>query len=74
MASMAVMDGRGDTKIEWDPDKPKEVQAAEKTFKELTSKGYRAYRQYDDGKRGAALTTFDKYAEKVILVPDIGGG
>ncbi|MBA7713823.1 hypothetical protein ES703_122833 [subsurface metagenome] len=50
------------------------MEVAEKTFKDYTKKGFRAFRHWDEGKRGEELKTFDKYAEKVLFVPPLKGG
>lgn len=71
---MTVLDRTGDTKVEWNPDNKDEVSAAEKQFKDLTKKGYIAFRLYDDGKKGEVLSSFDKFAEKMVLIPPVVGG
>lgn len=71
---MSILNSRGDTKIEWNPDSETEWKQAEKQFKDYRNKHFRAFRVYDDGKKGEELTVFDRFAAKVILVPPIGGG
>lgn len=71
---MSILGKEGDVKVEWDPDNKEEVEVAEKAFKENTKKGFKAFRQYDDGKPGKEMEKFDKYAEKVIFVPPVMGG
>lgn len=69
-----VMDHTGDTKIIWDSEKPAEVEAARKTFDELTGKKYKAYSVKKDGEQGEIITKFDPNAEKIILAPQMRGG
>lgn len=71
---MSVIGKEGDTKLEWDPDNSKEVEAAKKSFEENKKKGFKAFRMYDDGKKGEQLDKFDPYAEKILFVPPIVGG
>lgn len=72
--SMSVMGKEGDTKIEWDPDNKNEVKQAERTFQELTKKGYKAFRLCEEDNRGEQLDKFDKEAERIILVTPMAGG
>lgn len=72
--SMSIINASGDIKVEWNPDNEDEVKLAEKTFKENTKKGFKAFRVYDDGKKGKMLDGFDKYAEKILFTPLIVGG
>ena len=74
MGTMAIMGVEGDVKVEWNPDNKQEVASAEKIFDENIKKGFKAFRMYDGGKRGDPLTTFDKYAEKVLFVVPVRGG
>lgn len=71
---MSILNELGDVKIEWDPDNAKEVEVAEKAFKENTKKGFKAFRMYDDGKKGEPIDKFDPYAEKILFVPPMAGG
>lgn len=71
---MAIMDGSGDIKIEWNPDNKEESEVAENAFKELFNKSWLAFRMYDGGKRGEQMSKFDKFAERIILVPPLAGG
>lgn len=74
MGQMSIMGKEGDLKVEWNPDNKKEVEAAEKTFKEYTGKGFKAFRMYDEGRKGEQLDKFDKFAEKVLFVTPMAGG
>jgi hypothetical protein len=70
-----TLDRTGDHRIMWDRDNADEVAASERTFKELTAKGYVAYKA--EGKRGEAgtvLKKFDPKAERIILVKQNQGG
>jgi len=42
--------------------------------KENVKEGFKAFRVYDDGKKGERLDEFDPYAEKVLFVPLLKGG
>ena len=72
--TMSAMGSAGDTKVEWDPDNKEEVKVAERTFKDLTKKGFTGFRVYDDGKKGQQLTEFDPQAERILLIPPMAGG
>lgn len=71
---MRVMDGSGDTKVEWDSDNRDETKVARDTFDKLTKKGYKGFRMKDNGKTGQPLDDFDPDAEKIIMVAPIAGG
>jgi fructose-1,6-bisphosphatase/inositol monophosphatase family enzyme len=64
----------GDTKLVWDAAIAAEVEAAKKTFDDLTKKGFKAYKVAAGGKAGDPTKTFDAAAEKIILVPPMAGG
>jgi len=69
-----VMDHSGDVKKIWDPTKPVEVEDAELSFKNLTSKGYRAYKTDEKGDKGEQMKSFEASAGRVIFVPQMQGG
>ena len=71
---MSVLNEEGDTKIEWDTDNKDEVKQAERTFKELTKKGYKAFEMCEEGNKGEEMEEFDKEAERIIFVPPMAGG
>ena len=73
MGELATMDRTGDTKSQWDRNKPAEVAAARATFDTLRGKGYAAFRLNGDS-RGEQLLDFDPNAERIILVPAFQGG
>ncbi len=71
---MTIMDHTGDTKLIWDSAKPDEVANAKKTFKDLKSKGYIAYRVKGEGGKASAMGDFDPEAEKMIMSAPMAGG
>jgi hypothetical protein len=72
--TMAVMGVFGDQKIGWDSDVPNEVEAARKTFNELTKKGYFAFAIRGENKKGEQIKEFDPQAERLIMAPPVRGG
>jgi hypothetical protein len=74
MGEMRKMDGSGDTKIIWDPEKREEVESAKKTFDDLLSKKYAAFTVKKGGEKHKRVYKFDKWDEKLILVPQFSGG
>lgn len=71
---MRVMGRGGDTKIEWDPDKKKEVAEAKRTFESLIKEGYKAFLICDEGNKGSQMDKFDPEAERILMVAPIVGG
>lgn len=72
---MAVLDHTGDYKIIWDADVPAEVEQARKTFYELKSKGYAAFKvKGEAGAQGEQVREFNPDAERLIMVPAMQGG
>ncbi|MFC2067447.1 hypothetical protein ACFLTP_00280 [Chloroflexota bacterium] len=63
-----------DVKLEWDPDIPDSVEIAEKAFKKNVEKGLKAFRVWDNDKKGKSITEFDKYAERILIVTLACGG
>ncbi len=75
MGTIAILGGKGDTKVIWDPEEKDEVQAAKKTFDGLRNKGYLAYQVDDeDASKGKQIHAFDPDAGRLILAPPMAGG
>lgn len=74
MSTLAVLDRTGDTRLEWDPERRDEVDAARKMFAELKAKRYLAYRCDADGNRGEVIREFDPEAERIVMTPQLVGG
>lgn len=74
MGKLNILDKTGDIKLEWNPEVEEEVEAAKKTFDDYKKMGFKAFRQYDEGKRGEELKNFDQYAEKILFIPPLKGG
>lgn len=75
MGRMATMTEEGDVKVEWEPGKHQEEEAARSTFDNMTqNKGYAAFRTDARGQRGQQIREFDPSAERILLVPPMQGG
>ena len=71
MRSMGV---EGDRKQMWSKGNADEVDAAKAQYEKLIAKGFKAYSVKNRGGQGKQLDAFDVNAERIILVPPIGGG
>lgn len=71
---MHVQDDTGDTRVQWDPNKPEEVEGARRQFETLTKGGYLAYKVMAGGGKGEQIRDFDPSAEKIILAAPMAGG
>ena len=72
---MAIMGKQGDSKLIWDKNNPDEVANARRTFDDLRSKGFLAFRVIGKtGDKGDQMTAFDADAERIIMVPQMKGG
>jgi hypothetical protein len=74
---LAVLNGKGDTKLIWDAENEDEVEAAEALFNELIGKGFAAFEVSDEdekGGKGKLIKKFDPKAARIILSPRIAGG
>ena len=74
MGVQIVMDRSGDTRHEFDTADPKAVALAERRFKELTGKGFRAVALAKDGGPGQILGRFDPQEEQTLFIPQLQGG
>lgn len=74
MAVQIVMTRNGDDRHQFDPASVADLDAAEKRFKELTGKGFRAAALSSDGKPGEIVKTFDPTAERTLFIPSLQGG
>jgi hypothetical protein len=68
------MDRSGDTRHEFDATDSKAVALAERRFKDLTGKGFRAVALAKDGGPGELLGKFDPEVEQTLFVPQLQGG
>lgn len=64
----------GDNKIEWNADRPAEVEAARQMFDTMKAKRYMAYTLDESGHRGEVIREFDPNAERIIMQPQRVGG
>lgn len=72
---MAIMGQSGDTKLIWDKDNEIEVANAKRSFDDLRSKGFLAFKVIGkSGEKGEQITEFDPNSERLILVPPMRGG
>lgn len=74
VGTMSIMDKTGDTRIEWDSDKPVEVEVAKATFEKAMDKGMLAFKMKKNGNKGEQIHEFDPDTERILLVPAIQGG
>ena len=74
MGELRELGPQGDTKVIWDADEEAEVKVAKRTFNELKSKGYYAYKVKRDGDKGRVIHEFDPDAEKIIMALPMRGG
>jgi hypothetical protein len=70
---IAVMDSRGDTRVEWDLSDPQSLAQAKEVFEQIKKKGGAVFRAQPNGEGGGKLNEFDPHAD-MIGVPAIIGG
>jgi hypothetical protein len=69
-----VMDRSGDTRHEFDLTDARAVALAEKRFRELTGKGFRAVALAKDGGPSTLLNKLDPEVEQTLFIPQLQGG
>ena len=69
-----VMDSSGDTRHEFDPMNARDLRTAEKRFRDLTGKGFRAVALAPEGQPGTLLRDFDPTVEQTLFIPQLQGG
>jgi len=70
-----VLGKEGDTRIMWDRRNNDEVAVAKAAFDAAKAQGSLIYRaEGKEGTRGTQVRTFDKKAERLIVVPAMAGG
>jgi hypothetical protein len=74
MAVQIVMDRTGDTRHEFDATDAKAVALAEKRFRELTGRGFRAVALGEGGNPGKVIGRFDPQVERTLFIPQLQGG
>jgi hypothetical protein len=73
MATLIVMDHKGDTRHNFDAEDAKALLKAEKRFKELTRAGFTAATRTAAGEP-VVTRTFDPTAEETLFFPRLIGG
>jgi hypothetical protein len=73
-STLHILDKTGDTRIEWNPNNPVEVEIARKAFDAAKDKKHLIYKMRADGSRGEQIRTFDPNAERIIATPQTVGG
>jgi hypothetical protein len=68
------MDRSGDTRHEFDVTDARAVALAEKRFRELTGKGFRAVALAKDDGPGRVIGKFDPEVEQTLFIPQLQGG
>jgi hypothetical protein len=74
MALQIVMDRSGDARHEFDGADAEAVAGAEKRFRALTGRGFRAVALGKDGTPGQLLKSFDHEVERTLFIPHLQGG
>lgn len=74
MGALRKLDQNGDTKHEWDPNKPPEVEMAAEVFTLYKSQGFAAARMEPDGTTGEIIKEFDPTAATILFFPAMTGG
>lgn len=75
MGTLAIIDSTGDTKIDWDANKPFEIEQARKKFNEALKGGGKAFRVNHFGdKTKDEIKEFDPDAEHIVIVKPLVGG
>ena len=69
-----VMDRSGDTRHEFDVTDARAVALAERRFRDLTGKGFRAVALAKDGGSGRLVDKFDPEVEQTLFIPQLQGG
>ncbi len=72
--TLCVLDESGDSRMQWDKDKPEEIAKAQARFEELKKLGYLAYSVTKKGDRGTVIEKFDASAERIIMHKALVGG
>jgi hypothetical protein len=74
MSILIVMDRSGDTRHEFDPNDPRALASADRQFRELTGKGFRAVALNRNGQPGRLTTVFDPAVDQILFIPQLRGG
>jgi hypothetical protein len=74
MHSHIIMDRNGDTRHQFDATSAVALARAEKRFRELTGKGFRAIALGKDGRPNSLMRNFDPGVEQTLFIPQLQGG
>ena len=74
MNTHIILDETGDTRHFFDARDPKALSRAERRFRELTGRGFRAVALAKDGAHGRLMRDFDPMAEQTLFIPQLRGG
>lgn len=73
MSELRMLWNVGDMQISWSRTNDDEVNTARETFEKKIKEGWSAFKE-KNGEKGEKIKTFDKCADRIILVPPIIGG
>jgi hypothetical protein len=71
MPTQIVMDRSGDTRHQFDA---ADAARAEKRFRELTQRGFKAIALGENGAENRVLKAFDPEVERTMFIPQLEGG
>ena len=74
MGELSILAPSGAEKYFWDSGNPDEVKQVKNRFSQFLEKGYSAFQVNNVQGEGKKILFFDAFAEKIIMVPKLGGG
>lgn len=74
MGTVKSLSRKGDVEIKWNIDKEDEVKTAKELFDKKLKERWSAFEDKGKGTKGTKVTEFNKWAERIILVPPLSGG
>ena len=74
MGELSILAHTGALKFNWEPNDPNQIAEAKKCFQRFMEKNYSAFLVDNTGGEGKKIQIFDASANKIIMIPTLGGG
>ncbi len=74
MGELSILSPTGSQKLTWNPENTDEIKNIQHQFQLHLDQGYSAFHLSDTGGEGKQIVSFNAFAEKIIMVPKLGGG
>ncbi|MFO7962885.1 MAG: hypothetical protein R6U50_03100 [Desulfobacterales bacterium] len=74
MGELSILTPSGTRTLTWTPENEAETERVKQCFNQFLDEGYSAFHMQNGDGEGKKIVSFNARAEKIIMLPKIGGG